>query len=106
MKITVRDAPPRSVWALQQAGVHPLLAQLFAARGVLSHHHGVDPGAYGFLTDIAIDKVLLKAALAGRAPLRIRFAVSGGSTHPGGFTLYGDRLGCFPVAPTLFLLTG
>ena len=36
MKITVRDAPPRSVWALQQAGVHPLLAQLFAARGVLS----------------------------------------------------------------------
>ena len=36
MKIIVRDAPPRSVWALQQAGVHPLLAQLFAARGVLS----------------------------------------------------------------------
>ena len=36
MKITVRDAPPRSVWALQQAGVHPLLAQLYAARGVLS----------------------------------------------------------------------
>ncbi len=35
MKIIVRDAPPRSVWALQQAGVHPLLAQLFAARGVL-----------------------------------------------------------------------
>ena len=34
MKITVRDAPPRSVWALQQAGVHPLLAQLYAARGV------------------------------------------------------------------------
>jgi single-stranded-DNA-specific exonuclease len=36
MKITVRDAPPRSVWALQQAGVHPLLAQLYAARGVIS----------------------------------------------------------------------
>jgi single-stranded-DNA-specific exonuclease len=35
MKITVRDAPPRSVWTLQQAGVHPLLAQLYAARGVL-----------------------------------------------------------------------
>jgi single-stranded-DNA-specific exonuclease len=29
-----RDAPPRTVWALEQAGVHPLLAQLFAARGV------------------------------------------------------------------------
>ena len=34
MKIQVRDVPPRSVWALQQAGIHPLLAQLFAARGI------------------------------------------------------------------------
>lgn len=29
-----REAPPRCVWALEQAGVHPLLARLFAARGV------------------------------------------------------------------------
>ncbi|OOG41071.1 single-stranded-DNA-specific exonuclease RecJ [Polaromonas sp. A23] len=36
MKIIVREAPPRSVWALEQAGVHPLLAQLYAARGVVS----------------------------------------------------------------------
>ena len=36
MKIQVRDIPPRSVWALQQAGIHPLLAQLYAARGVSS----------------------------------------------------------------------
>jgi single-stranded-DNA-specific exonuclease len=36
MKIQVRDAPPRSIWALQQAGIHPLLAQLYAARGVHS----------------------------------------------------------------------
>jgi len=35
-KITLRDAPPRTVWALEQAGVHPLLARLFAARGVRS----------------------------------------------------------------------
>lgn len=34
MKITARDIPPRSAWALEQAGVHPLLARLFAARGV------------------------------------------------------------------------
>nr|WP_315428958.1 single-stranded-DNA-specific exonuclease RecJ [uncultured Albidiferax sp.] len=34
MKITARDIPPRAVWALEQAGVHPLLARLFAARGV------------------------------------------------------------------------
>ncbi|RYX94654.1 MAG: single-stranded-DNA-specific exonuclease RecJ [Comamonadaceae bacterium] len=32
--LQVRDVPPRSVWALQQAGIHPLLAQLYAARGV------------------------------------------------------------------------
>jgi single-stranded-DNA-specific exonuclease len=36
MKIQVRDVPPRSVWALQQGGIHPLLAQLYAARGIHS----------------------------------------------------------------------
>ena len=36
MKIEVRDVPPRAAWALEQAGVHPLLARLFAARGVQS----------------------------------------------------------------------
>ena len=35
MKIIARDIPPRSVWALEQAGVHPLLARLYAARGVV-----------------------------------------------------------------------
>lgn len=34
MKIEVREVPPRAAWALEQAGVHPLLARLFAARGV------------------------------------------------------------------------
>jgi single-stranded-DNA-specific exonuclease len=34
MKITTRDIPPRSVWVLEQAGIHPLLARLYAARGV------------------------------------------------------------------------
>jgi len=34
LRIARRDAPPRSVWALEEAGVHPLLARLFAARGV------------------------------------------------------------------------
>ena len=34
--LRLRDAPPRAVWALEQAGVHPLLARLFAARGVRS----------------------------------------------------------------------
>nr|WP_227494485.1 single-stranded-DNA-specific exonuclease RecJ [Ramlibacter pallidus] len=30
-----RDVPPRAAWALEQAGIHPLLARLYAARGVL-----------------------------------------------------------------------
>ena len=29
-----RDAPPRAVWALSQHGLHPLMARLYAARGV------------------------------------------------------------------------
>ena len=36
MKIHTRDTPPRQVWALEQAGIHPLLARLYAARGVKS----------------------------------------------------------------------
>lgn len=34
MKIVARDIPPRAAWALEQAGVHPLLARLYAARGI------------------------------------------------------------------------
>ena len=34
MKIVARTIPPRSAWMLEQAGVHPLLARLYAARGV------------------------------------------------------------------------
>ena len=34
IRIQLRDAPPRAVWTLEQAGVAPLLARLFAGRGV------------------------------------------------------------------------
>jgi single-stranded-DNA-specific exonuclease len=36
VNIIPRDIPPRSVYALEQAGIHPLLARLYAARGVTS----------------------------------------------------------------------
>ena len=36
MQITTRTVPPRAAWTLEQAGVHPLLARLFAARGIRS----------------------------------------------------------------------
>lgn len=35
-ELRLRDVPPRVAFALEQAGVHPLLARLFAARGVRS----------------------------------------------------------------------
>ena len=58
MKIQVRDIPPRSVWALQQAGVHPLLAQLYAARGVHSAEE----------LDDGLARLLPPASLKGAAP--------------------------------------
>ncbi|HET8870816.1 MAG TPA: single-stranded-DNA-specific exonuclease RecJ [Aquabacterium sp.] len=36
MKIVRREVPPRAVWTLEQSGIHPLLARLFAARGLQS----------------------------------------------------------------------
>ncbi len=36
MKIITRDVPPRAAWTLEQSGIHPLLARLFAARGIAS----------------------------------------------------------------------
>jgi len=35
-QLLTRDVPPRAAWALEQAGLTPLLARLFAARGVRS----------------------------------------------------------------------
>jgi single-stranded-DNA-specific exonuclease len=32
--IVTRNSPPRAVWQLEQQGMHPLLARLYAARGV------------------------------------------------------------------------
>jgi len=34
ISLVARDVPPRSAHALEQAGIHPLLARLYAARGV------------------------------------------------------------------------
>jgi len=47
--IARRDAPPRVVWALEQAGVPTLLARLFAARGVRSADE-LDDGLAHLLT--------------------------------------------------------
>ena len=33
-KLTTRSSPPRVVWQLEQQGLHPLLARLYASRGI------------------------------------------------------------------------
>jgi single-stranded-DNA-specific exonuclease len=55
VKIITRDVPPRAAWALEQAGIHPLLARLYAARGVL----GKDE------LDNGLGRLLLPATLKG-----------------------------------------
>jgi single-stranded-DNA-specific exonuclease len=57
MKMIVRDVPPRTVWALEKAGIHPLLAQLYAARGVQ------DPSEL----DVALAHLIPPSAMKGVA---------------------------------------
>jgi len=62
MKIITRDVPPRSAWALEQSGLHPLLARLFAARGIRSPEELDDA-----LARLLPPSTLLGAAEAARA---------------------------------------
>ena len=66
MKITTRDVPPRAVWALEQGGMHPLLARLYAARGV-SSMDDVDDGLNRLLPPSGMQGALAAAALLADA---------------------------------------
>ncbi|MBV5297079.1 MAG: single-stranded-DNA-specific exonuclease RecJ [Rhodoferax sp.] len=57
MKLIVREIPPRPAWTLEQAGIHPLLAQLYAARGVQDAHE----------LDTALAHLIPPAAMKGTA---------------------------------------
>jgi single-stranded-DNA-specific exonuclease len=75
MKILTRDVPPRAAWTLEQAGVHPLLARLYAARGVLAMDE-LDDGLARLLPptgmkDLAQAAVLLADAIAANKKLCI-----------------------------------
>ena len=59
-----RDAPPRAIWTLEQAGVHPLLARLYAARGV-SHQDQLDD---------ALARLLPPAGLLGNPQAAVMLA--------------------------------
>lgn len=74
-KISTRDVPPRSAWALEQAGVHPLLSKLFAARGVVSPEE-LDDGLAKLLSPATLkgshaSAILLADAIAGQKHLCI-----------------------------------
>jgi single-stranded-DNA-specific exonuclease len=75
MKLIVRDTPPRAAWALEEAGVHPLLARLYASRGVANKDE-LDDGlgkllAPSTLLGCAAAAVLLADAIATNKKLCI-----------------------------------
>ena len=75
MQILTRDVPPRAAWALEQSGVHPVLARLFAARGVVSAEE-LDDGlgkllAPSTLSGAQAGAVLLADAIAAQKSLCI-----------------------------------
>ena len=74
MRFEPRDAPPRAGWALTEAGLHPLLAQLYAARGL--QHTDLDDGLAQLLppqqlTGAREAAVLLADAIAAQQRLVI-----------------------------------
>jgi len=64
IRLVTRDVPPRAAWALEQAGLHPLLARLFAARGVKATDE----------LDDALARLLPPATLLGAAEAAVLLA--------------------------------
>jgi single-stranded-DNA-specific exonuclease len=73
MNIITRDSPPRAVWQLEQAGIHPLLARLYAARGV-NHPDELDDALGKLLPPsglLGIDRAAVLLADAIAADLKL-----------------------------------
>ena len=66
MQFIPRDRPPRSIWALEQAGVHPLLARLYAARGI-SQPATIDASLAHLLPPIGLKGIEAAAVLLADA---------------------------------------
>jgi single-stranded-DNA-specific exonuclease len=67
--LRLRDVPPRVAFALEQAGVHPLLARLFASRGVRSPDE-LDDGLARLLPPEALKGTVEAASLLADAITR------------------------------------
>jgi hypothetical protein len=77
------------------------------SRGVLSHHSRFHPGSYGFLIKNEVDLVkhpTIPTRLRVQPVMSIVFEVPEGP-QAGGLSLYGERLGRFPIDPTLIIHT-
>jgi hypothetical protein len=76
------------------------------SRGVLSLHNSdyFEAGSYGFLTTLEADDALTRRIVeniqGGRLIVRFEVPQAGPA---GGLNLYGQRMGAYPVAPTIFL---
>lgn len=91
------------------------------ARGVLSHANGVDPGSYGYLKSFTVEgktlqrviEAILKStsetnAAAATPNMRIvelTLRVPEAAESRRGIAVFGDRLGRYPVDPTLTIHT-
>lgn len=78
------------------------------ARGVLSHWAGIERGSYGELKTATLTTRATKSKpafekLSAERKVILRFEVPANAKHPGGFTLYGEQMGCYPVEPTLLI---
>jgi hypothetical protein len=76
------------------------------ARGAMSHYRQYQPGSYGSLVQVRVDdKEKLKAILSANKDgiLTLRFEVPADAKNKGGLAIFGDKLGRYPVMPTLVL---
>ncbi len=75
------------------------------ARGALSHHRG-HQGSFGYLTTQSAAGEMLQQVIektTNDRTLRVRFEVPADADHPAGLAVFGEKLGCFPVPPTIKL---
>jgi hypothetical protein len=76
------------------------------ARGVLSHNAVFHHGSYGYLTTIHVDfagRGAIRDILTTERKLVVQFAVKPDAQNKGGLAIFGERLGRYPLDPTIRL---
>lgn len=76
------------------------------ARGVLSHALEFEPGSYGYLTKLKISTATLQALKTKwqtNRSLSIKFQVKEDTKAKGGFGLFGEMAGRYPIVPMIIM---